>query len=403
MQGIPRLFRSEFQVLNTTGPGLVSRTLAENPELAKDITVLFPDDVCDERTWHQFGDFGVHAMEGSWRLQGQLPFPPAGKFVGNAGAASRLGRKPPPREVEKTGCRCDAFDRRIASMNFWKKLPKGIQWRLARWLGRRPCRIQMESPVISFTFDDFPRSALQNGGTILRKRGFVGTYYTSLGLMGQKAPVGEIFVRQDLDELLRQEHELACHTFDHCDTWDTEPSAFEASILRNQQKLAQLLPGARFTSLSYPISWPRPQTKRRVARHYECARGCGQTFNTGTVDLDYLKAFFIEQSRGDFDVIRRVIDANARAKGWLIFATHDVCDSPTRFGCTPALFEQVVGHSANSGASILPVHAAFQRLAGNCPAMPPLVLGGPNPPQRSVPAGTVEKNTDIHSHVRSTR
>jgi hypothetical protein len=70
MQGIPRLFRAEFHVLNTTGPGLVSRTIAENPDLTKDMTILFPDDVCDERTWHQFGNFGVHAQEGSWRSGG---------------------------------------------------------------------------------------------------------------------------------------------------------------------------------------------------------------------------------------------------------------------------------------------------------------------------------------------
>jgi inositol phosphorylceramide mannosyltransferase catalytic subunit len=69
MQGIPRPFRAEFHVLNTTGPGLVSRTLAENPDLTEDVTILFPDDVCDERTWHQFGKLGVHAQEGSWRLQ----------------------------------------------------------------------------------------------------------------------------------------------------------------------------------------------------------------------------------------------------------------------------------------------------------------------------------------------
>jgi len=67
MRGIPHLLRGEFYVLNTTGPGLLSRTLAENPELAKDVTILFPDDVCDERAWHQFGNFGVHLQEGSWR------------------------------------------------------------------------------------------------------------------------------------------------------------------------------------------------------------------------------------------------------------------------------------------------------------------------------------------------
>lgn len=70
LAGIPSLFRSGFDVLNTTGPGLVSRTLAERPDLARNVTVLFPKDVCDARTWHQFGDFGVHLMAASWRDRG---------------------------------------------------------------------------------------------------------------------------------------------------------------------------------------------------------------------------------------------------------------------------------------------------------------------------------------------
>jgi hypothetical protein len=67
MTGIPRPFHKEFYVLNTTGPGLVSRTLAENPQLAQNVTILFPEDVRDPGNWHQFGDFGVHHMAGSWR------------------------------------------------------------------------------------------------------------------------------------------------------------------------------------------------------------------------------------------------------------------------------------------------------------------------------------------------
>ena len=234
---------------------------------------------------------------------------------------------------------------------------------MARWLGRRPCRIQMESPVISFTFDDFPRSALINGGAILREHGFAGTYYASLGLMGKTAPTGEIFMHEDLDELIQQGHELACHTFDHCDSWETAPAEFEASILRNRDAVAEHLSGLGLRSCSYPISSPRPETKRRVASHFSCARGGGQTFNAGIVDLNYLKAFFIEQSRDNFDAIKQTIDGNARAKGWLIFATHDVCDQPTRFGCTPAFFERIVEYSAKSGAIVLPVHAAFRRIS----------------------------------------
>jgi peptidoglycan/xylan/chitin deacetylase (PgdA/CDA1 family) len=222
----------------------------------------------------------------------------------------------------------------------------------------------MESPVISFTFDDFPRSALLNAGAILRERGLAGTYYASFGLMGKKSPAGEIFTREDLDELIRQEHELACHTYDHYDSWDTAPLEFEASILRNQRSISEELPGIKFRCLSYPISWPRPETKRTVARYYECARGGGQTFNVGTADLNYLKAFFIEQSRDNFAAIKQTIDDNVRARGWLIFATHDVCDHPTRFGCLPSFFEEVVRYSINSGAIVLPVSRALNLING---------------------------------------
>ena len=97
-----------------------------------------------------------------------------------------------------------------------------------------------------------------------------------------------------------------------------------------------------------------------MAKYFSCARGGGQTFNAGIVDLNYLKAFFIEQSRDNFDAIKQTIDGNARAKGWLIFATHDVCDQPTRFGCFPGFFEKVVDYAIQSKATILPVFRAWQ-------------------------------------------
>lgn len=67
MKGIPKPFHDQFYILNTTGPGLVSRTFAENPHRAEDVTILFPDDVRDTRSWHHFGSFGIHQMVGSWR------------------------------------------------------------------------------------------------------------------------------------------------------------------------------------------------------------------------------------------------------------------------------------------------------------------------------------------------
>jgi len=67
MRGSPPLIGDEFVVMNSTGPGLLSRTLAESGDLARTVTVLFPDDVCDIRSWNRFGDYGVHLKDSSWR------------------------------------------------------------------------------------------------------------------------------------------------------------------------------------------------------------------------------------------------------------------------------------------------------------------------------------------------
>jgi hypothetical protein len=67
MKSIPRMFRGEFFVFDTTGPGLVSRTLAEYPGACDRVKVLFPEDVCDPHSWHCFGPYGVHLQGGTWR------------------------------------------------------------------------------------------------------------------------------------------------------------------------------------------------------------------------------------------------------------------------------------------------------------------------------------------------
>jgi peptidoglycan/xylan/chitin deacetylase (PgdA/CDA1 family) len=242
----------------------------------------------------------------------------------------------------------------------WSRALNGYRRRAALWWARRPAVLRNPAPLVSFTFDDFPRSALLTGGRILEEHGVRGTYYVSLGLMGQRAPTGEMFLAEDVPAVVQRGHELGCHTFAHCDSGRTAPRRFEASVRDNQHRLEQLLPGAGFPTLSYPISAPRVGTKRRCARHFQGCRGGGQTLNSGTVDLNYLAAFFIEQSRDRLEAVLELVDDNVRRNGWLILATHDVSEAPTRYGCTPREFERVVRQVVRSGATVLPVGRALQ-------------------------------------------
>jgi hypothetical protein len=72
LRGIPKPLRGRYEVLTTTGPGLLSRTMAESPGCARGVTVLFPPDVRKEESWHLFGRYGIHLMEGSWRTKGNV-------------------------------------------------------------------------------------------------------------------------------------------------------------------------------------------------------------------------------------------------------------------------------------------------------------------------------------------
>jgi mannosyltransferase OCH1-like enzyme len=67
-RSLPRVLREELEVIYTTGPGLVSRTLAEYSGQEHAVRVLFPANVCDKRYWNLFGDYGVHLGSGSWRV-----------------------------------------------------------------------------------------------------------------------------------------------------------------------------------------------------------------------------------------------------------------------------------------------------------------------------------------------
>jgi len=216
--------------------------------------------------------------------------------------------------------------------------------------------------LISFTFDDFPRSALLAGGAILNRFDLTGTYYASLGLAGKETVSGQIFFSDDLATLFEQGHELGCHTFSHCDSWETDVGTFEDSIIENRTALSELFPGAEFYSFAYPIDQPRPLTKSRIADYFLSCRGGGQTFNIGNVDLNQLSAYFLEKSRGEFQPIMHLIDRNRQARGWLIFATHDIAENHTPFGCTPEFFENVVQYAISSGAQIVPVVEAMELL-----------------------------------------
>jgi peptidoglycan/xylan/chitin deacetylase (PgdA/CDA1 family) len=237
---------------------------------------------------------------------------------------------------------------------------------LANRFSRRMVAMNSPTPLISFTFDDAPKTAFDAGARILSSYGIKATFFVSLGLLGSETEVGTIASIDDLVEAVGDGNELGCHTFDHLDAWETPTAEFIDSIVKNGQALDRILPGTTFSSFAYPKSGARLSLKRRLEEHFTVCRGGGQVPNIGMTDLNLAKACFLDRRTNiDTSFVKQLIGHNASARGWLILATHDVTDNPSPYGCTPEFFEEVVVHAVRSGALLLPVAEACQRLVAS--------------------------------------
>lgn len=238
--------------------------------------------------------------------------------------------------------------------------------RVSRWFGRRPFLLRLQRSIVTFTFDDFPRTALTVGGPLLAQHGAHGTYYVAAGLAGRTIETGELFAPGQLDQLLAAGHELGCHTCEHLPAWETPAAAYLASVERNARALAALSRPVQPATHSYPISYPRPGSKRRLARRFRACRFGGQEANRGVVDLNALNSFFIEQSVHDFAAIERQVAGLAIDPGWLIFSTHDVGPNPTRFGCSPEFLARILERVRAAGVAIVTMNEALDEV-GSAP------------------------------------
>ena len=231
---------------------------------------------------------------------------------------------------------------------------------IAARFGRKPCRLNLQNPVVSFCFDDFPRSALLIGGEILYKHGIHATYYCAMGLAGQQRAGDKIFQRSDLEQLLRAQHELACHSFGHESCYTLSGSQLRRSCQKNQDAVREALGPYRLRNFAYPFGHVTLSAKTTVSSVYDSCRTTIGGINTLEVDLAYVHANAL-YSRLGTEGVRAYIAQNSLQNGWLVFYTHDVVSEPTIYGCTPKYFREVLSMVLDSGADILSMAEAVEK------------------------------------------
>ena len=242
---------------------------------------------------------------------------------------------------------------------FPKRLVDSALYHSSRWIiprvSPRIARLAPGRRYVSFSFDDFPRSAARVGAAVIEAQGARATYSVAMGLMTGTASAETAFTRDDLLQLNAQGHELGCHTYSHLDLLTAGTRRIQHDIDRNAAAFTGVLPDKQFAHFAYPYGRLRPSHKAELGRRFHSMRSIFPGLHRDRVDLNLLKGNKLYSAGGHIDRALRLVDQLAEHGGWLILYTHDVSDHPTEHGVTPRDLERLLRASASAGAEILPV------------------------------------------------
>lgn len=232
-----------------------------------------------------------------------------------------------------------------------------------RTIARRTLSVCSRGGIVSFSFDDIPRSAAAIGSDLLDQYSISGTFYIAGALADGDGQTEPFYSASDIAGLVHRGHEIGCHTFSHTHVSTLDLPTLRDECDRNQQWLATLVPGYTLSSFAYPKGAVSIAAKRYLGRRFDSCRWNRTGINSGSVDGSLLHANKIYSWLKNVDELCSLIENNATCGGWLIFYTHDVSDHPSRYGCTPVDLERVVVRAVQSGSQILNIRDARRILS----------------------------------------
>ena len=243
-----------------------------------------------------------------------------------------------------------------------KSLSSRIARRLVKYQARRMMSFSHDRPIVSFSFDDCPRSVMENALPLLESRSWRGTIYAAMGLCGITNHLGLHMSREEMKAVHQTGHHIDDHTFSHISARSVSIAEFLDDIDKNKAVFEDMgLPPAQ--SFAYPYGEVTKETKDALGQKFPLLRGIHSPHGDKNVDLNQAASQRL-YSGSDFEPCLRAIRELKHTPYWLILFTHDVRENPSDFGCTPSDFKTAVKAVESTGAEVLPVADALSRLQG---------------------------------------
>ena len=243
----------------------------------------------------------------------------------------------------------------------WPELRARVSNRLARHFCIAPFQLSGTGPMVSFTFDDVPKTAATVGAPLVEEYGGRGTFFVSGSLVDEPSAHWAGVGANEIIALHRNGHEIGCHTFSHLRAIDLDAAAMSGEVEKNRRYLRALDPSIPLENFAYPYGQGSVLRKRQLGKAFRSSRGVVPGVNSGTIDLHYLRAVPLIDRHIDSAGIDRAFDEAAAKGGWLIFYGHDVETAPSPYGCSPSLLRHALEAASRRDVPILTVAEALQR------------------------------------------
>lgn len=232
---------------------------------------------------------------------------------------------------------------------------------------QKPAHSRLDAPIVSFSFDDFPKSAASLGAQIMEDAGLLATYYLTGSNCQNSFENIEQYDASDVLRLHKAGHEIACHSFGHPRLRARSQAEIENDLSQNLAFAKNLLgQDFEFENFAYPYGEFDALSRKIMGQKFTTARGVYRGVNKGTMDFANLRTVPLERRRFSREYLAKYIKDAITNKGWIIFFTHDVGEECSDYGSTPAILHETIAAVRAANIEVLTVKDAAKVIMASC-------------------------------------
>ncbi|MEH6475009.1 MAG: polysaccharide deacetylase family protein [Sneathiella sp.] len=232
-------------------------------------------------------------------------------------------------------------------------------WKVTSRIPMKPFNLNKSKPIVSFTFDDCPKTAITAGARTLEQNDVAGTFYVCGGLTDKYESEMLCHSKDDLLQLIDEGHEIGSHLFHHKNCRNLSKEEIRKEIDLNDAFFDEIHQDRKLINFAYPFGGVTLTARNIARKSFVTSRGIRPGINRGVVDFSNLLANSLYVSTKSKEDIRTLIGQTVSSKGWTIFYTHDVDNTPSKWGTTPELLDFAVKYALESGCQILTIRNAI--------------------------------------------